>query len=58
MYWSKFTKKKIQLKKDKKILIVGGTGFIGYYLAKRCLKKWSVISFSKIIQEKLDFLKM
>ncbi len=32
----------------KKILIVGGTGFIGYHLAKYCLKKkWKVTSFSK-----------
>jgi nucleoside-diphosphate-sugar epimerase len=36
------------LKKKKKILIVGGTGFIGYHLAKFCLKKkWDVTSFSK-----------
>ena len=36
------------MKKSKKILIVGGTGFIGYYLAKKCLrKKWHVVSFSK-----------
>ena len=34
--------------KKKKILIVGGTGFIGYHLSKFCLKKkWSVTSFSK-----------
>ena len=46
------------MKKDKKILIVGGTGFIGYYLAKRCLKKkWSVISFSKNYPRKIRFLK-
>ena len=29
------------------ILIVGGTGFIGYHLAKRCLKlNWNVTSIS------------
>ena len=29
------------------ILIVGGTGFIGYHLAKKCLKKgWQVVSIS------------
>ena len=33
--------------KKKKILIIGGTGFIGYYLSKRCLKKnWDVTSIS------------
>ena len=32
---------------EKNILIVGGTGFIGYHLAKKSLKKgWSVVSVS------------
>lgn len=41
----------------KKILIVGGTGFIGYYLAKECLeKKWKVVSFSKHPPKKKRYL--
>ena len=33
--------------KKNKILIAGGTGFIGYHLAKKCLNlKWSVVSIS------------
>ena len=33
--------------KRKKILIVGGTGFIGFHLAKKCLDlNWSVVSVS------------
>lgn len=33
--------------KKKKILIIGGTGFIGYHLALKCLKlNWSVVSLS------------
>ena len=35
------------MKKINKILIVGGTGFIGYHLAKKCInKKWKVYSIS------------
>ena len=46
------------MKKNKRILIVGGTGFIGYYLAKKCLsKKWIVVSFSKNFPRKLRHLK-
>lgn len=46
------------MKKNKRILIVGGTGFIGFYLAKKCLsKKWTVVSFSKNIPRKVRYLK-
>lgn len=42
----------------KKILIVGGTGFIGYHLAKESLKKkWEVISISTRKVRKIRFLK-
>ena len=35
------------MKVNKKILIIGGTGFIGYHLAKKSLKKgWLVTSIS------------
>ena len=46
------------MKKYTKILIVGGTGFIGYHLAEfRLKKKWSVISFSKNNPRKIRKLK-
>ena len=43
---------------SKKILIIGGTGFIGYHLAKKCLKKkWNVTSISINKPKKIRFLK-
>lgn len=42
----------------KKILIAGGTGFIGYHLAKYCLNKnWMVVSFSKNLPKKIRKIK-
>ena len=46
------------MKKKIKILIVGGTGFIGYHLAKKCLKKsWHITSISSGYPKKIRFLK-
>ena len=46
------------MKSKKKILIIGGTGFIGYHLAKACLKKNLIItSLSLKKPEKNRFLK-
>ena len=43
---------------SKKILITGGTGFIGYHLAKKCLKlNWSVTSLSTKNPKKYRTLK-
>lgn len=42
---------------SKSILIVGGTGFLGYHLAKKCMdKKWSVVSISTNKPKKIRFL--
>ena len=42
----------------KKILIVGGSGFIGYHLAKKCLDyKWDVTSLSSRKPNKVRKLK-
>ena len=39
-------------------MIIGGTGFIGYHLAKKCLNKnWQVVSISTSKPSKLRFLK-
>ena len=41
----------------KSILIIGGTGFLGYHLAKKCLKKkWKVTSVSTHKPKKIRFL--
>ena len=50
----------------KKILIIGGTGFLGFNLAKKCLeKKWSVTSVSlkskinkKRLLKKVNYIKL
>jgi len=45
------------LKSPKKILIIGGTGFIGYHLAKKSLKKgWRVTSLSSNRPKKIRYL--
>jgi len=45
------------LKTKKKILIIGGTGFIGYHLAKKSLKKgWKVTSISSNPPKKIRYL--
>ena len=42
---------------SKNILIIGGTGFIGYHLAKKCLeKKWNVTSVSTSKPKKMRYL--
>ena len=42
---------------SKSILIVGGTGFLGYHLAKKCMdRKWSVVSISTNKPKKIRFL--
>ena len=42
----------------KKILIIGGTGFIGYHLAKKCINKnFKVTSLSKNSPKKIRFVK-
>ena len=41
----------------KSILIVGGTGFIGYHLAKTCKKKFKVFSISTKKPKKDRYIK-
>jgi len=46
------------LKPKKKILIIGGTGFIGYHLARNSIKrKWKVTSISSKLPKKKRYLK-
>ena len=43
--------------KNRSILIVGGTGFVGYHLAKKSLKKgWKVTSISSNRPKKIRYL--
>lgn len=45
-------------KKKTKILILGGTGFIGYHLLKKCIRKgWDVTSISKNYPNKNKFIR-
>ena len=45
-------------KKKTKILILGGTGFIGYHLIKKCVQiKWDVTTISKSIPSGEKFIK-
>ena len=41
----------------KKILIVGGTGFIGYHLSKQCIKKMERYKFVQKKTKKVSFSK-
>ena len=46
------------MKTTSKILVVGGTGFLGYHLSKKCLKLgWKVTSLSTKKPKKKRFLK-
>ncbi|MBD1134942.1 NAD(P)-dependent oxidoreductase [Pelagibacterales bacterium SAG-MED47] len=46
------------MKNKKKLLVVGGTGFLGFHLSKEALKKgWSVTSLSSNKPKKIRYLK-
>jgi nucleoside-diphosphate-sugar epimerase len=46
------------LKKKTEIIIIGGTGFIGFHLAKKCTDMgWNVTSLSKNYPKKIRFIK-
>lgn len=56
--FGKITKRIKILRKKKSALIVGGTGFIGYHIAKNFLKKnWKVTSLSSKKPKKIRYLK-
>ena len=53
----KLPKKRLNLSLKNNILIIGGTGFIGYHLAKKSLKKgWKVTSISSRLPRKKRYL--
>ena len=46
------------MNKKIKILVIGGTGFIGYHLSKKCIQiRWNVTSVSKSRPTKEKFIK-
>ena len=46
------------MKNKKKILVIGGTGFLGFHLCKEALKKgWTVTSISSNKPKKIRYLK-
>ena len=46
------------MNKKIKILVIGGTGFIGYHLSKKCIQiGWNVTSVSKSRPKKEKFIK-
>ena len=46
------------MKNKKKLLVIGGTGFLGFHLCKEALKKgWAITSISTNKPKKIRYLK-